>query len=249
MAEKMVLSTSLLLAYENVSFEPRKYQKKYKRLMKLISLPYKTNKRQLIKAQEEGLNSSVFDRLMPQLQNQVDRDDSLEVLASKTSLKVILTEEQNAILPYVYYRSSFIENQITVTVSPTESRDDLVKYLQILCSSATRVTICDNYLAQGWENTQSLFRMVLPRHKLSIDFVETPDLLGIVKNSFKVNEDFVKSISPEWTTSTSTLYKGTHDRYLFIESPQGNIEVMLSSGFEHIWKVNPKEITCVIREK
>lgn len=249
MTEKMVLSTSLLLAYENVAFEPRKYQKKYKRLMKLISLPYKTNKKQLIEAQAKGLNQSVFDRLMPQLQHQVDRDDSLEVLASKTSLKVILTEDENATLPYVHYRSSFIANQITVSVSPTESRSEFIKYLQILCSSATRVTICDNYLAQGWDNTQSLFRAVLPRHKLAIEFVETPDLLGIVKNSVKVTDDFVKSVCPEWTASVSALYSGSHDRYLLIESPQGKIEVMISSGFDHIWKANPKEITCVIREK
>lgn len=249
MAEKMVLSTSLLLAYENVAFEPRKYHKKYKRLMKLISLPYKTNKRQLIEARDQGLNPSAFDRLIPQHQHLVERDDSLELLASKTSFKVILTEDENATLPYVYYRSSFIANQITITLTPEQSRDELVKYLQMLCSSATKVTICDNYLAQGWDNTQALFRAVLPRHKLTIEFVETPDMLNVVKNSTKVTNDFVKSIFSEWATNVSTLYDGSHDRYLLIESPQGNIEVMLSSGFDHIWKANPKEITCVIREK
>lgn len=249
MAEKMVLSTSLLLAYENVAFEPSKYQKKYKRLMKLISLPYKTNKKQLIEAKDDGLNQSVFERLMPQLQHQVDRDDSLELLASKTSLKIILTDDENAILPYVYYRSSFIENQITITLSPVESRVNFIKYLQMLCSSATKITICDNYLAQGWDNTNALFRAILPRHTLIIEFVETPDALGVVKNSTKITDAFVKSIFPQWTTSESALYGGSHDRYLLIESPQGNIEVMISSGFDHIWKANPKEITCVIREK
>lgn len=249
MAEKMVLSTSLLIAYENMAFDPRQYQKKYKRLMKLISLPYKTNKKQLITAQAEGLSQSVFDRLIPQLQHQADRDDSLEVLASKTSLKVILTEDENAALPYVYYRSSFISNQITVSLDASENRDDLVRYLQMLCSSATQVTICDNYLAQGWDSTQSLFRAILPRHKLNIQFVETPDTLAVVKNSTKVTDGFVKSVCNDWTVSESTLYKNSHDRYLLIEAPEGNIEVMISSGFDHIWKANPKEITCVIREK
>ncbi len=230
-------------------FDPRQYQKKYKRLMKLISLPYKTNKKQLIEAQEQGLNSSVYDRLMPQLAQQGDRDASLEFLASKTILKVILTEDEKAALPYVYYKSSFLANQITVSLTATESRGDLIKYLQILCASATKITICDNYLAKGWDNTQSLFRAVLPRHKLVIEYVETPDHLGVAKNSTKVTDDFVKSIHSEWTATESTLYRGSHDRYLLIESPQGKVEVMISSGFDHIWKPDPKEITCVIREK
>ncbi|MGL4449414.1 MAG: hypothetical protein ACRCZA_12215 [Shewanella sp.] len=250
MTEKMVLSTSLLLAYENIAFEPRKYQKKYKRLMKIISLPYKTNKRQLLEAQASGLSSSVFERLMPQLQHQADRNDSLELLASKTSLKVILTENENATLPYVHYRSEFMTNQITITLTPAESRENLIKYLQILCSSANKITICDNYFAQGWNNTQGLFHTILPRNKLMIAFVETPDVLvGVIKNSSKVTDNFVTSIYPEWEATMSDLYSGSHDRYLLIESPQGTIEVMISSGFEHIWKPNPKEITCVISEK
>lgn len=249
MAEKMVLSTSLLVAYENVAFEPRKYQKKYKRLMKLIALPYKTNKKQLLEAQTQGLHESVVNRLLPQMQHLPERDESLETLALQTSFKVILTEDDNATLPYVYYRSSFLSNDITIELKATDSRNDLVNYLQMLCSTATRITVCDHYLAHGWEHTQSLFRAVFPRHKLEILFVETPTVLAVVKNSTKVTDDFVKSIYDEWNVSESTLYKDCHDRYLLIETPQGNIEVMISSGFDHIWKVNPKEITCVIREK
>ncbi|EHD0106719.1 hypothetical protein ACE34Q_003744 [Vibrio alginolyticus] len=248
MAGKMVLSTSLLVAYENMAFEPHKYQKKYKRLMKLISLPYRTNKKQLLEAKAAGLNSSVYDRLMPQLQHLPDRNDSIEELASKTSLKVILTEDCEAVLPYVYYHSSFIANQITVSLGASDDRANLVKYLQMLSSCATKVTICDNYLAEGWGSTQSLFRAVLPRHKLDIHFVETPDILNVEKNSKKVTDTFAKSICTEWTVSTSSLYSGSHDRYLLIEASQGKVEVMVSSGFEHIWKANPKEVTCVVRQ-
>lgn len=250
MAEKMVLSTSLLLVYENVAFEPRVYQKKYKRLMRLISLPYKTNAKQLMEAKAQGLHQSVFKRLMPQLVHQADRNDNLELLAAKTSLKVILTEDKNATLPYVYYHSKFMANQITITLDAKADRSNLIKYLQMLCASATKITICDNYFAEGWDNTQSLFRAILPRHQLAIEFVETPDLLvGVAKNSSKITNDFVKSIFSGWTASVSELYRGSHDRYLLIDSPQGKIEVMISSGFDHIWKTNPKEITCVIREQ
>ena len=248
MAEKMVLSTSLLIAYENMAFDARQYQKKYKRLMKTLALPYKTNKRQLIEAKSQGLNDVTYNRLMPQLQHQYDRDDSLEMLAMNTSLKIILTEDKAAKLPYVFYRSSFLSNELSMSLQADDSRADLVKYLQILCASATKITICDNYFAQGWDNTQSLFRFVLPRHKLQIEYVETPPVITVTKNSAKMNERFIHTICKDWSISESTKYRGSHDRYLLIESPQGDIEVMLSSGFDHIWKSRPKEITCVIRE-
>jgi len=233
----MVLSTSLLIAYENMAFDARQYQKKYKRLMKTLSLPYKTNKRQLIEAKSQGLNDVTYNRLIPQLQHQSNRDDSLEMLAMNTSLKIILTEDKAAKLPYVFYRSSFLSNELSISLKADDSRTDLVKYLQILCASATKITICDNYFAQGWDN-----------HKLKIEYVETPRVITVTKNSSKMNERFMHSICKEWSISESTKYRGSHDRYLLIESPQGDIEVMLSSGFDHIWKSRPKEITCVIRE-
>lgn len=248
MAEKMVLSTSLLVAYENMAFEPSTYQKKYKRLMKLVSLPYKTNKKQLLEAKNINLNLSVYNRLMPQLQHSPDRDYSLEELASETSLKIILTEDPQAALPYVYYRSSFISNQITLSLKSSDDRSDLIRYLQMLSSCATKITICDNYLANGWEHTQSLFYSVLPRHKLDIQFIETPSTLNVAKNSTKITNHFAQSICSDWTVSKSDLYSRSHDRYLRIDASQGTVEVMVSSGFEHIWKTNPKEVTCVVRQ-
>lgn len=249
MTEKMVLSTSLLVAYENIAFEPRKYQKTYKRLLKLLSLPYKTNKRQLVEAKNLGLNNTVYERLLPQLHRREDRDVSLEALAANTMFKVILTEDKNAELPYVYYDSSFMANQLTMSLSASQSRDSLIKYLQTLCATATKVTLCDNYLAQNWHNTQSLFNRVLPRHSLDIEFVETPEELNAIKNSTKITSEFAQSIFAEWRVTQSSRYANSHDRYLLIESPQGTVEVMLSSGFDHIWKSNPKEITCVFRER
>ncbi|HIF9383497.1 TPA: hypothetical protein ACX6RR_003339 [Photobacterium damselae] len=247
MAEKIVLSTSLLIAYENMAFEPRKYQKKYKRLMKCLVLPYKTNKKQLVEASRLGLNTAVYERLMPQFQHLIDRDDTLEVLASNTSLKIILTEDKDAQLPYVYYRSSFINNEFTISLQPSETRAELIRYLEMLCSDAHKITICDHYFAEGWIDTQKLFRSVFPRHALDIEYVETPENIHVLKNSVKFNDDFVKSVHHEWRISQSVLYQGVHDRYLKIESQKGIVEVMLSSGFIHIWKNNPKDITCVIK--
>lgn len=250
MTGNMVLSTSLLIAYENATFEQHKSQNKYKRLMKLISLPYKTNKKQLVEAKALGLNQSVYDRLLPQLQNGADRDDSLEQLATKTRFKIILTEDKNAKLPYVYYRSRFITNQLTVNLSASDNRVELTEYLRLLCDSATRITICDNYFAQWWDHTKILFHRVLPRHELEILFVETPNMPSLVKNSSKITQSFAQEICSQWTVAEEkTRYQGSHDRYLLIESPHGDVEIMISSGFDHIWKTTPKEITCVISEK
>jgi len=248
MSGKMVLSTSLLIAYENMASNPRTYQKKYKKLMKKLVLPYLTNKRQIVEAKAEGLIDTVYDRLLPQLQSLPNRDDDLTTLAVTTSLKVILTEDENAFLPYVYYKSQFLNNELTVSLMPTENRSDLIKYLEILTSNATKIIICDNYFASNWENTCRLFLSVLPRHKLEIEFVETPDSIQVTKNSAKMTQGYVEAIYSDWTIKESTSYQGSHDRYLLIDSPEGKVEVMLSSGFGHIWSQNPKEITCVFRQ-
>lgn len=247
MTGKMVLSTSLLIVYENIGSDPQRYGKKYKRLMKKLVLPYMTNKKQLVEAKAEGLNEDTYNRLLPQHHNLANRDDELSKLAVKTTLKIILTEDPNASLPYVYYHSSFMNRELAISLKASESREELIKYLQMLCTNAKKITICDNYFANNWDSTQSLFRSVLPRHKLSIEYVESTDIVTN-KNSEKMTQVFVSSVYAEWTICASTLYENSHDRYLLIESPEGKVEVMLSSGFDHIWKANPKEITCVFRE-
>jgi len=236
MSGKMVLSNSLLIAYENMASNPRTYQKKYKKLMKKLVLPYLTNKRQIVEAKAEGLIDTAYDRLLPQLQNLPNRDYDLATLAVTTSLKVILTEDKNASLPYVYYKSQFLNNELTVLLTPTENRRDLIKYLEILTSNATKIIICDNYFASNWENTCSLFLSVLP------------DSIQTIKNSVKMTQSYVETIYSGWTVKASASYQGSHDRYLLIDSPEGKVEVMLSSGFGHIWNLNPKEITCVFRQ-
>jgi hypothetical protein len=83
---------------------------------------------------------------------------------------------------------------------------------------------------------------------LGIEFVETPNSIQVIKNSVKMTQAYVENIYCDWTIKESTSYQGSHDRYLLIDSPEGKVEIMLSSGFGHIWKPDPKEITCVIRQ-
>lgn len=248
MAGKMVLSDELLVVYENYSLEPRRYKKKYNQLMAKLKLPYETNKDQLVRAKALGLNDACYDRLLPLHAQSATKNDDLPTLAETTSFKLILTTDDNVQLPYLNIKSNLTSKELTISLSATESRDELVKYLQMICAKATKVTICDNYFAKNWFNTQCLFSSVLPRHDLTIEYVETPQNLGVTLNSVEITNQYVQFIYLGWQVTQSTLYQGSHDRYLRIESPQGSIEVMLSSGFEHIWKTSPKEITCVFRE-
>jgi len=248
MAGKMVLSDELLVVYENFILEPSKYKKKYQHLMKKLTLPYETNKEQLVRAKALELNEMAYERLLPMHCNLPNKNDDLAQLAITTSLKLILTEDENAELPYLYYKSKFNSKELTFHFKRQDSRDSLVKYLVILCSNATKITVCDNYFAENWENTSSLFYSVIPRHKLVVEYVETSIDTVQVKNSQKITQGFLHSICLNWEIGASELYQQSHDRYLLIDSPEGRVEIMISSGFDHIWKEKPKEITCVFRE-
>jgi len=247
MAYQMVLDTPLLVAYENMDDK-----NKVKRLHKKLVLPYLTNKKQWVAAKNLGMNipDAEYRQYLSELANRPESDDDLVTLASKSLLKIILTEDKSLQLPYVHYRKGMVNNQVTVTLSPSDNRVHLKSYLKLLCGNARKVTICDNYFAKNWENTCSLFHSVLPKKPLIIEFCEIAADITAPSNGSKINNEFARSVHPEWNVQTNTnqKYINCHDRYLLIESPEGKIEVMLSSGFDHIWKENPKEITCVFRD-
>lgn len=240
----IVLETALLVEYLNHTGT-----KKYKKLLNKLSFPYSTNKKQWMEARALGLNDLTYSRILPMLMNEGEKDDSLEELASKSALKVILTEDPLKKLPYVHYKDGMIRNNITIKINANESRNDLKSYLELLCRGAHKVVICDNYFAKNWDNTKSLFYSILPRTKLIIEYAETPGSLSVVLNSTKITNQFVQGVYPEWRVqqTTYTKYINCHDRYLLIEMPGHKIEILLSSGFDHIWRTNPKELTCVFR--
>ncbi|EPR8378419.1 hypothetical protein R0E42_000033 [Klebsiella variicola] len=247
MSYQMVLDTPLLVAYENMDDK-----NKVRRLHKKLVLPYLTNKKQWVAAKNSGLRISDAEhrQYLAGLANRPESDDDLVTLASKSLLKIILTEDENLPLPYVHYKKGMVNNQVTVTLSPSDNRTHLKTYLKMLCSNARKITICDNYFAQNWDNTCSLFHSILPRKTLTIEFSEIAAGIVAVTNCSKINNDFAHSIHPGWTVqiTTNQKYTNCHDRYLLIESPEGKIEIMLSSGFDHIWKTHPKELTCIFRD-
>lgn len=120
----------------------------------------------------------------------------------------------------------------------------------MLCENASKVTICDNYFAQNWDNTKSLFHSILPKKELIIEYSEVATGITAKSNSSEITPIFAQSIHHEWKVrvSSNPKYTNCHDRYLLIESPEGKVEVLISSGFDHLWKANPKELTCIFRE-
>lgn len=244
MLGNIVLETPLLVEYLNHTGS-----KKYKRILKKITFPYSTNKKQWEAAKKLGLNDATYERVLPQLLNEGEKDDDLLTLASKSALKVILTDDPSKKLPYVHYKDGLINNHIAINIEANASRDDLKKYLEILCRDARRVTICDNYFATNWEHNKSLFYSILPRGNLIIEYADTPEKLNVLLNSKEITNDFVKSVCSDWSVQETTQqkYLGCHDRYLLIEMPGHKVEILLSSGFDHIWRSNPKELTCVFR--
>ncbi len=247
MSGNVVLSDELLVCYENYHLEPRKYKKSYNRLLAQFKPPYLTNLAQLQRCKDAGLNDSCFDRLLPILANAGDARLELHALAKSTRYQFILTNDDACQqLPYVNIKSKNVQSLYTVTCGPGESRQRLLEHIEGLCAKAKRILICDNYFGANWDNSQKLFRAVFPRKPLMFEFVETASNLSVSpRNSTKLTESFVRGVYANWQINQNIgdKYLNRHDRYLLIDN---KLEIMLSSGFDYLYKTD-KEISCVFR--
>lgn len=242
---KIVLDDNLLLTYiKGVK------NKRYNRLMRKYIHPHITNFRQMSHIMKTIEDLPEYRPILAQMANEYHKDFDLISLASETLFKIILTDDPAKPFPYVHYEDAFVNNRLTFHLSPSDARDNLKTHLQRLCEKAYKITICDNYFANNWLHTQSLFMSVLPRQELLIEYADTLPSTSSVLNSHNITLPFLQSICPHWSVglTTNAKYLNCHDRYLLIESPTSKIEVMLSSGFSHVWQPNPKEITCIFSE-
>lgn len=242
---KIVLDHSLLLTYlKGVN------NKKYKKLMRKYIYPHATNFQQLRHIMDTLEDLPGERALLSQMANEPHSRYDLQTLALHTTFKIILTDDENLEFPFIHIDNAFINNRLTFHLSPTESRNALNTHLRRLCQDAKKIVICDNYFADQWEHTQALFLSILPKKELIIEYAETMPNTGMVPNSRFMTNEYVSGQCVHWSVkqTMNIKYQNCHDRYLLIESPTSIIEVMLSSGFSHIWKQNPKEITCVFSE-
>ncbi|MCE7566221.1 hypothetical protein LZS85_08855 [Aliivibrio fischeri] len=175
---------------------------------------------------------------------------SLEELAKQSKYRIILTSDPNKhSFPYLNVNSPNVELNYSKSCTSNVPRNDLIDHIKSLCVDANKIIICDNYFFSGWnENgaitTEPLFDTILPKKQLDIEFVSYGKKTRAKKNRIETKHS-------EWTMQSYTRGRysreNNHDRYLVIEKPNHSIEVMLSSGFLYLWKLD-KEINCVFRE-
>lgn len=246
---KIVLSDELFVSYKTfhtLATPTTQQRKRYQRVLSNFVHPFKTNIEQLKRCKGE-LGDEVYKRLAPPLIASSKKGQSLQELAKETTYQFILTDSDTEVdLPYVNVKTQNVKQLYTTTCLAGESRQELIKHIEELCSKAKKILICDNYFAENWGRTQALFQSVLPRKKLTVEFVETNPALVCALNSSKINDTEIQKIFGDWNTvqSTDGNYSNRHDRYLKIDN---KLEVMLSSGFAYLWN-NSKEITCVFKE-
>ncbi|WP_227319150.1 hypothetical protein [Cedecea davisae] len=242
---KIVLDHSLLLTYLK-----GQHTKKYKKLMRKYIHPHVTNFQQLSYIMNTMEDLPKERPLLSQMASEPHSRYDLQTLALDTTFKIILTDDDTQAFPFVHIDDAVVNNKLTFHLSPTESRNELTLLLRRLCQDAKRIVICDNYFADNWEYTKSLFLSILPKKELIIEYAETMPNTTAVLNSMHITDIYISEQWHQWSVkqTLNTKYHNCHDRYLFIESPTSKIEVMISSGFSHIWKPNPKEITCVFSE-
>ncbi|MDY4388101.1 hypothetical protein [Pectobacterium aroidearum] len=242
---KIVLDDNLLLAYLKGD-----KTRKYKKLMRKYIYPHATNFRQLTNIMKISGDLPELRPLLSQMANDAYSNYDLPSLALETIFKIILTDDSNKRFPYVHYEDAVVNNRLTFHLSPTDDRVNLKSHLQRLCENANKITICDNYFASNWTYTSSLFLSIFPKKTLEIEFAETMPNTSSTLNSDNITPQFASSICAHWSVALTShiKYQNCHDRYLLIESPDSKIEVMLSSGFSHVWQPKPKEITCVFSE-
>ncbi|MGR2665657.1 hypothetical protein [Vibrio campbellii] len=175
---------------------------------------------------------------------------SLEELAKLSKYRIILTSDVNKhCFPYLNVNSPNVELNYSKSCTPSAPRNDLLEHIKSLCIDANKIVICDNYFFSDWGKngaitTELLFDNILPKKRLDIEFVS-------YGRKTRSRKSAIEAKHSEWTMKGYTRGRysteNNHDRYLVIEKPNHSIEVMLSSGFLYLWKVD-KEINCIFRE-
>ncbi len=172
--------------------------------------------------------------LLPQLAAQGFNAQTLEELVAQTKYKLILNTE-NSDYPYVNIYKDKVEKNFSLTFRKGENRDKAIKLITALCVDAKCILIFDKYFCEQWNETQQLFKEVIPKKRLT--------LLHDKHLTSKQSE--IKGICKDWAIKLDrrNTFTGFHDRYLLIDD---KIEIMLSSGFDNLFSTD-KDLTCLVR--
>lgn len=176
-------------------------------------------------AQYERTGLTLDPALKTQLaKNGLKRQDIVELAQSRTSYKVILCCDRSD-FPYVNVTSNEekIENNFSSFYDIADNREKAIKHLNALCKGAKKILIYDKYFAEPSKEDRNINTLIniLPQKKLTIL------LSAITPNG--INQ--LKNACADWTPQLDPTLKGRHDRYVIIDD---NLEIVLSSGFDHL---------------
>lgn len=237
----MVLDDALLIAYEQ--FKKQGEAGSDTNLMlnffRYYRFPHLTNHAQIMRCETELGECAASLKIAAANKGIAASKLSLNELSQQTKLKLILTNESDPSkqkFPYLNINNKQVDTPFSITIPRGGSRQQLIEYLNNLCSDARSITLHDAYFMNKWQNTQKLFYDIIPKKILTIYH---PDKFT------QANVSAIKCICSEWTVKkdTQSYDKNNHDRYLKIDN---ELEIIVSSGFDYLWDTS-KEITCIFK--
>lgn len=191
---------------------------------------------------------------------------SLEQLSLLTRLKIILCENDSE-YPRVNINGlnagEIIESNYTGTFDKVP-REKCLNHLRALCKDALSVLICDKYLyvykdgspddckQRSLERVTNIMHAINPSTSCRVDFIDFYYDNNPRKNEFN-NSPFklvIDQLKQSYPSVDRRRYNGSksdvHDRYMLIESNQGKMKVLFSSGFENLFD-DTKDMTYIVR--
>lgn len=177
---------------------------------------------------------------------------SLQDLAKKTKLKIILSDSQTS-FPYVEIHGN---DEIELNFSGTSvntSRNKCMDHLKALCENATDVEIYDSYLCNN-RNISLLINVCSllgsSSKNVSLYVSSTSARCGQCQSNYRswvvTNASRFPNLNFNPTMVVLTPPNDLHDRYMKLKTPTGDIEILLSSGFDHLLN-GTKDFTYVVR--
>ncbi len=238
---EIVLCDSLLKLYLDFKNGNRLNLNEKKKLEQLLShyKPHQTNKDQY-----DRINAQMDTAMEAQLQAAGFNGLNERDLAKKTKLKLILTDAKSTYAyPYVNIDGC---DSLKLTFSGTfknKPRSKCVEHLKAMCSSANHVIVYDKYLCDSKNFSSGIISNFFDLLK-SAENVELTILLPLAPDLYAKQHADIGA----WWKSNSKNYPKVHcafqqvdatndyhDRYMKINSPTGDVEVLLSSGFDHLF--------------
>ncbi|TKX30370.1 hypothetical protein CQA38_01675 [Campylobacter sp. MIT 12-5580] len=231
----LVLENELLLEYER--FKQCKLPTDRKKIELLLAL-YKPwhiiNKDQISLLEKNGLELDNDEKL--RIMESGYGNLSLEDLAKITLYKIILTMKSRKGLPYVNIHGGKIENNYVATFKTGVSRQVAIDHFSLLFKNCKSIFFYDKYL-----KSDDLRNFMNQCNADNIKIYLTRDRYeNFGGRNFGMNINIDQRYSRDYNESK------THDRYILVEYEVYSLEIILTSGMEHLISDN-KDFTYIIR--